>query len=134
MYPTSKTSVLDSKRLRNSPKMPTAKNIRCTVHAKDEPLQEYHDNQSQSSVSSPITVYIQAGNASPFWIRCEVLKDYQYTLGDRISFRVYIDGNFAEGRVAEPKFPLINIRGVCHGNIIKRLKFSKLLLGIIFRS
>lgn len=72
-------------------KMPTYKDIRCTIRVNHKTLREYKDEDDDQSPATK-TVYVQAREAETFSIRCKVLPDYEPAVGDRVSFRVYIAG------------------------------------------
>lgn len=77
-------------------KMPVFKDISCSIQIGSSTLQEYGDVGDDQSSQSPVTkvVYIEVQESATFSIFCEVLPSYVHdaTAGNRVSFRVYIDG------------------------------------------
>ncbi|KAL0635976.1 hypothetical protein Q9L58_005115 [Maublancomyces gigas] len=76
--------------------MPVFKDISCSIQIGSSTLHEYGDVGDDQSSQSPVTkvVYIEAQESATFSIFCEVLPSYVHdaTAGNRVSFRVYIDG------------------------------------------
>lgn len=76
--------------------MPVFKDISCSIQIGSSTLQEYDDVGDDQSSQSPVTkvVYVEAQESATFSIICEVLPSYVYdaTAGNRVSFRVYING------------------------------------------
>lgn len=111
--------------------MPTAKNIRCTICTKDGPLREYRGDKAQPSLlPSCTTVYTQVEDATTFWIECETLPGYQYTIGDSLSFQVYLDGKYASSAMLNKDTPNAKVEGVSSKFFVKPFKFSEISLGI----
>ncbi|KAL0631718.1 hypothetical protein Q9L58_009410, partial [Maublancomyces gigas] len=71
------------------------------MHTTNGPLHEYR-NSTQSSNSSTQTVYDQAEDAVNFWIVCEALPDYKYTLGDHVTFHIYVVGKVTGTQTVGP--------------------------------
>lgn len=105
--------------------MPTHKRVRCTIHTENGPLHEYRDS-TQSSDFSTRTVYVQAEDAVNFWIVCEALPDYKYTLGDRITFHIYVDGKVTGTQTVGPSHPHREHRGALFDGVSELFQFAEI--------
>lgn len=115
--------------------MPTHNHIRCTVHTEDGALQEYQDDDRSLSPSTR-SVYIEVKSSVPFFFVCEVLQDYHYTRGDRMGFKVFIDGKrMFTPRLACITHPMVEIKGARSierngRQFIQPFEFSEISLGM----
>lgn len=105
--------------------MPTHKRVRCTIHTENGPLHEYRDTSQSSSLSTQ-TVYIQAEDRANFWIVCEALPDYKYTLGDRITFHLYVDGKVTGTQTIGPSYPRKEHRGALFDGFSELFQFAEI--------
>lgn len=119
--------------------MPTHKEVCCTIHTKDGVLHEYQDDDSedQSSPSSTKTVYVEAQDGVPFWIQAEALPDYQFTIGDHVTFEVHIDGKDVGSTNVNKLCPKLLHEGVYTMEdgvaFVQPFKFSEISLGMPLR-
>lgn len=118
--------------------MPTLKDLRCTIHTKEGPLEEYQleaDGHQSSLSPDTRTVYIQAHDGADFWIACEVLPGYKATVGDRVSFRVFLDGEDMgslglAGSECKDDIKGIYSRDSSGHSFVQPFQFSKIPLGM----
>lgn len=101
-------------------------------------LQEY-DNAEDDQSPVTKTVCVEAQESANFSIFCEVLPTYEATVGDYVSFYVYICGKeYCCGRLSAAKHGVLELQG-SYGidssgvKFVCPFQFARVLLGIIFR-
>lgn len=73
--------------------MPTHREICCAIEVNGSLLQEYQGGDEYPKPHVIQTSYVEAQDSATFSFRCGVLPGYQFAVGGRVSFRVYINGN-----------------------------------------
>lgn len=71
-------------------------------------------------------MYVQAEDEGYFWIVCEALPDYKYTLGDRITFHIYVDGRVTGTQTVGPSHPHKEHRGALFDGFSEIFQFAKI--------
>lgn len=118
--------------------MPIFKDISCSIQIGDDVLQEY-DNAEDDQSPVTKTVCVEAQESAIFSIFCEVLPSYKATVGNRVSFYVYICGKeYCHGNLDPTKHRSLKLQG-SYGidssgvRFVCPFQFARVLLGIIFR-
>jgi hypothetical protein len=111
--------------------MPSLKGIRCTIRTDDGELPEYSLPGDDGSV-----VYVEAKTGASFWIRCQVLLSYEFTLGNYIGFYPHIDGEEIQGIGISKKRRIMPVKlegrsCISGGDVfVQKFKFSEIHMGI----
>lgn len=77
-------------------------------------------------MSSTKTVYIEAENAATFWIVCEALPDYKYTVGDCVGFNISIDGKSTGFKSISPHNPRQEYKDTCLNGVSELHQFVEI--------
>lgn len=103
--------------LTKSKKMPTLGGLRVTIHTTDgdgcysDPLTEYQEDSYYSPGTFTKKVYIITGGSSEFSIGFEALPEYEYTIGEYVRFRVWVDGQEVNGKFVDATSPTAMLSG-----------------------
>lgn len=69
--------------------------VEVSIEVDGEPLKEYEDADREQAAETVVR-YVEATSEAAFKIKFAVKNEAKTFLGDRLAFRVYIDGNFAD--------------------------------------
>lgn len=69
---------------------------------------------------------VQDEGAVNFWIVCEAILDYKYTLGNHVTFHFYIDGKLTGTQTVGPSHSHKEHRGALFDGFSERFQFAKI--------